>query len=335
MQFSENISGLISNVYRSAIAIIMLVATAWPASSARFVKCNREPARDRSQFREFSYSQIHMAMEVRITVWWDNQQEVEAACKAAFRRIAQLEKIFSDYDPKSEVSLLTKQAVASPQPVSDELLHVLLFSQKVHAQSGGAFDPTVGPLIQLWREARTNQQLPNRSKLQMTRQLVGFEKVKIDQEQKTVQFEIPEMRLDFGGIAKGYIGDQVLELLKEHGMTIACYQAGGDFVLGDSPPKTEGWSVRLESGKVLLLSSCGIAVSGDAMQFVEIDGIRYSHVIDPRTGEAITTRRSATVIAPSGMQSDALATTGCVLDEQAFKKLLALYPNSRGWVDEP
>lgn len=288
-----------------------------------------------AEYRQFSYSQIHMAMEVRISVWWHDQQEVESACKAAFRRIAELEKIFSDYNPRSEINRLTKEGVASPVQVSDELLEVLIFSQKLHQKSGGAFDPTAGPLIQLWRTARRSQQLPSDPLLQAARQRVGFEKIIIDQNRRTVQCEIEGLQLDFGGIAKGFIGDQVLELLRSHGISIACYQAGGDFVLGDPPPQTEGWPVLLESGKTMRLANCGIAVSGDTAQFIEIEGIRYSHVIDPRNGGAVTNRKSATVVSPRGMWSDALATTGCVLNEVDFQALLKKFPKTRGWINAP
>lgn len=290
---------------------------------------------DFAEYRQFSYSQIHMAMEVRISVWWHDQQEAESACKAAFRRIAELEKIFSDYDPRSEINRLTKEGGTSPVQVSDELLEVLLFSQKLHQKSGGAFDPTAGPLIQLWRTARKSQQLPSDPLLQAARQRVGFEKIVIDSDRKTVQCEIEDMQLDFGGIAKGFIGDQVLELLRSHGISIASYQAGGDFVLGDPAPQTEGWSVQLESGKTVRLSNCGIAISGDTVQFVEIQRVRYSHVVDPRNGWAVTNRKSATVVSPKGMWSDALATTGCILDEKDFQALLKEFPKTKGWANVP
>ncbi|MDB2687525.1 FAD:protein FMN transferase, partial [Mariniblastus sp.] len=153
---------------------------------------------------------------------------------------------------------------------------------------------------------------------------------------KTVTLMASGLDFDFGGVAKGYIGDQVIQVLQKNGVEIGCYEAGGDIVLSNPPPGTSGWMIdigRHDDGtvKTISLANCGISTSGDARQFVEFEGKRYSHVVDPRTGIGVATRQKAFAIAPTGMQSDALATVGCILNETEFRKLLDRYSDTIGW----
>jgi thiamine biosynthesis lipoprotein len=289
------------------------------------------PQTEAPQLREFHYAQLHMGMKVQITVWCKDQAVAETACKEAFRRISELESVFSDYDSSSEISRLTVAAVERPITVSDELWDVLIFSRRLNELSSGAFDPTLAPVIALWRAARRSGELPDPQAIKATREKTGFENLIFDEDGKSVQCRVAGMKLDFGGVAKGYIGDQVLLILKQNGIDAASYEAGGDFVLGDAPPNADGWVIDLENGDALKLANCGVAVSGDTVQFVVIDGQRYSHVVDPQTGIGLTTRRMAWVIAPSGMESDALATTGTIMPEADFQALLKRFPATCGW----
>ncbi len=294
---------------------------------------------NKARLKEFSYSQLQMAMQLRITVWCDSQDHAEEACKLAFDRAAELVKVFSDYDPKSESRRLTRSKIGQPIKVSDHLFHALAFSKVLNEKTNGAFDPTASVLIRLWRTARKDGALPESNAIEKAIEHVGLDKFQIDLNKKTVTLLASAMDLDFGGIAKGYIGDQVIKVLQENGIEIGCYEAGGDIVLGSSPPGKKGWAIEVGhnddgSVKTLELANCGVSTSGDTQQFVEIDGRRYSHVIDPRTGIGITTGQAAYVVAPSGMESDALATVGCVLNEADFQKLLDGYDNTIGWSNQ-
>ncbi len=284
-----------------------------------------------TSLREYHYAQLHMGMKVQITVWCESQSNAETACKNAFRRITELESVFSDYDSTSEISRLTKGAVEQPIAVSDELWEVLVFCQQLNELSNGAFDPTIAPVVSLWRTARRSGEFPDSKAIELARAKTGFQKLIFDEEAQTVRCTVAGMKLDFGGVAKGYIGDQVLLVLKQHNIESACYEAGGDFVLGSAPPDQAGWEISLEDDKKLRLANCGVAVSGDTVQFVEIAGQRYSHVVDHRTGIGLTTRRMAWVTAASGMESDALATTGTIISASDFQKLLKHFPPSEGW----
>lgn len=286
--------------------------------------------------KKFTYSQLQMAMPMRITVWCESQMQAETACKLAFERAADLVKVFSDYDPMSETSRLTGRKVGIPTKVSDHLFEVLRFSRELNHIAEGAFDPTAGSVIRLWRSARKTRKFPKSNEIENAIRHSGFKNLRLNVNEKTVTLFSEDLSLDFGGIAKGYIGDQVIRVLHENGIDTGCYEAGGDFVLSNSPPNTNGWVIDIgkdNDGKdqTLVLSNCGVSTSGDAQQFVEIKGQRYSHVVDPRTGIGVTTGRTAFVIAPTGMQSDSLATTGCVLSEPEFQKVIAHYDQSRGW----
>lgn len=290
----------------------------------------------KSQLKEFSYSQLQMAMPMRITVWCDSENSAEQASKLAFDRAAELVKVFSDYDAQSESRRLTRSEIGRPTEVSDHLFRVLVYSKMLNRDSGGAFDPTAGAVIRLWRTARKSGRLPDSNEIEQALEHVGFDKLQIDLHEKNVTLMTRGLDFDFGGIAKGYIGDQVMQVLAENGIQIGCYEAGGDIVLSDPPPGTGGWDIDVgqnEDGtvKTIQLANCGVSTSGDAQQFVEFAGKRYSHVVVPRTGTGLTTRRTAFAIAPTGMESDALATAGCILNETEFEELLERYGDVIGW----
>jgi thiamine biosynthesis lipoprotein len=144
--------------------------------------------------------------------------------------------------------------------------------------------------------------------------------VHLDSATHSLRFDQPGMRLDFGGIAKGYILDSARSVLRNRGISAALLEAGGDVVLGDAPPGERGWRVTIATARgdtVLLLANLGVGTSGPAAQFVEVDGVRYSHVVDPRSGRALTRATQATVIHAAGSMSDALSTMVTVLGESA------------------
>ena len=140
------------------------------------------------------------------------------------------------------------------------------------------------------------------------------------------------MGLDLGGIAKGYILDQALLVLGRHGVTRALIQAGGDIVVGDPPPGRAGWRVAVPGGgeavrgRAGALAHAALSLSGDTEQYVIVAGVRYSHVVDPRTGVGLTSRRQAAVVAEDGLTADGLATALTVLDDARGAELLHAYP---------
>jgi thiamine biosynthesis lipoprotein len=277
----------------------------------------------------FEFESKHMGTTFRIVLHAPDEKTAKAAADAGFARVAALDRSMSDYRQDSELMKLCaafRTAVGPPVPVSDELFAVLWQARELSRLSDGAFDVTVGPVVQLWRHARRTQQLPDRDELVAAMRKVGWRNVELDPEKKTVRLLAPGMQLDLGGIAKGYAADAVLALLRQRfGITRALVAAAGDITCGDPPPGRDFWEVdiapiaRGQAPRHLRLANAAVSTSGDLEQFVEIGGVRYSHVVDPRTGLGVTGRRSVTVVAPRGVTAD------------SYTKAVMLMPGGRGF----
>jgi FAD:protein FMN transferase len=208
-------------------------------------------------------------------------------------------------------------------PVSRDLASVLASALAIAAETDGAFDPTAGAVVALWREARQTATLPDSARIRAALARTGWRNVAIDTAARTVRPAVTGIRLDFGGIAKGWAADEALAVLRSHGVIRALIDFGGEVVAGEAPPGERGWRVLTgtDAGDTVMLATRAISTSGATEQFVEIDGVRYSHVVDPRTGIGLTHGRSATVLAPSGWLADALATSASVVDSTGLERL--------------
>ena len=279
----------------------------------------------------FSFAEPHLGTIVDITLYAPEENVANEAAHAAFLRIKELDRIFSDYKPDSEVMRLCEQAGTGKRiRVSAELMFVLRHAMAISERTEGAFDVTVGPLVQLWRRARKLKTLPTTEEITAAREFVGWKLVILDEVNQTVELKRAGMRLDFGGIAKGFIAQEASKVLRQKGFDRTLVAVAGDIVAGDPPPEAEGWKVGIApldrptggSSRTLVLKKNAISTSGDAFQFVEIAGIRYSHIVDPQTGLGLTYRSSCTVIARDGSTADAMATAVCVLGAEKGLKLI-------------
>ena len=283
-----------------------------------------------SALSRYEFTEPHMWTLWHITLYAPDEATARAAVRAAFARVAKLDEMMTDYVPDSELVLLSYSPANVPVKVSDDLFEVIQFSQAISQQTDGAFDMTVGPVVQLWRRARRQHALPPAGQLAAARQLVGWQKLKLDPKNKSVMLLAANMRLDLGGIAKGYAADAALRVLREKGVTRALVAASGDLAIGNPPPGKKGWRVGIGEvvgrtntvAEMLLLHNAGVSTSGDAEQFVEFDGIRYSHIVNPHTGVGLTNRIQATIIADCATRSDALATAVCVLGPERGLKTI-------------
>lgn len=279
----------------------------------------------------FEFREPHMGTQFRLTFYAEGEDAANRAAKVAFDRVRQLNSILSDYDSESELSRLSRTAGSGMTVrLSTELFTVLAASQKLAQKTQGAFDVTVGPLVKLWRRARRSGKLPEEEKLTQAGESVGYRWLELEDDPPAALLKQSDMRLDLGGIAKGYAADEALAVLARHGITRAMIDAGGDLAVGAPPPEKDGWRIGVaplkadaRPSRYLSVHHCGVATSGDAFQYVEIDGHRHSHILDPRTGLGLTTRSSVTVIAPDAMTADSLASALSVLGPQASKKLIA------------
>jgi thiamine biosynthesis lipoprotein len=278
----------------------------------------------------FEESQPHMGTLARIVVYAASSEAAAVATRSAFERIRELDNVLSDYKTESELTRLSHQSGGSPIQIGSDLFQVLAAAQSLAVRSDGAFDVTVGPVIRLWRRARRQRALPDPDRLSAALELTGFRRLTLDAKKQTAQLAKPGMLLDVGGVAKGYAADEALKMLKRAGIERALVALGGDIAVSNPPPGKKGWSIEVATLNLadapkpppLLLHNAAVSTSGDAEQFVEIGGIRYSHIIDPRTGNALTGRRSVTVVAPYGIDSDALATAVSVMGQEQGLKLI-------------
>ncbi len=278
------------------------------------------------------FTELHMGMAVTIVLHTATEPTARAAARAAFDRIALLEDVLSDYRAGSEVRQLAVRAADEPGawiPVSTDLLRVLELALEAAQATDGAFDPTLGPLVALWRQARETGRLPEHAMLDSARARVGWQHLELDTAGRAVRLMQPGMQLELSGVAKGYILGEALVVLEQAGAPIAMIQAGGDIVLGEAPPGREGWVIEISGAPSEPLSRVAVATSGTGEQFVEIGGVRYAHILDPRTGLGLTTTTQVTVIGPDGALADALATAAVVLGPAAAPRAMARYSGYR------
>lgn len=305
-----------------------------------------------------------MGTAVRLVLYTSDREAAAGAARAAFDRIAELDAALSDYRDSSEVSRLAAAAGGPAVPVGRDLFTVLARAEDLWRRSRGAFDVTVGPVVRLWRRTLRTGDWPDPARREEALDLVGSNRMHLDAAARSVRLERPGMRIDLGAIAKGYAGDEAIGVLRGLGVPSALVAVGGDVVASDPPPGQAGWVVEVArdasvaelgigrdregaGNERLLLRNAAVSTSGDSEQWIERDGLRYSHILDPRTGIGLTGRRRATVVAREGITADSLATAACVLGPAEGVALVESTPGamaivhqqevgtrtSRGWLE--
>ncbi len=285
----------------------------------------------------YEFQQAEMGVPFRIVVYAGSKNAAEGAAAAAFARIKQINDVMTDYDSDSELSRLSQTSGQNQEVhVSPELWVVLARAQALAERSHGAFDVTVGPYVNLWRYARRQGALPDPGRLARARDAVGYTKMLLDPQRQSVKLLAPNMRLDLGGIAKGYAVDQALKTLGRLGIASALVSGGGDMAVSGPPPDKAGWRIELPPldatnappARYVIVSNVGISTSGDLFQRLEVNGTRYSHIIDPRTGIGLTDHRLVTVIAPDDFTADGLTKVMSVLEPKEALKFIAKTPDA-------
>jgi thiamine biosynthesis lipoprotein len=277
-------------------------------------------ARD-ALLKRYEFSLPRMGTTFRIEFYSHDDSTASKAADAAFARAEELEQIMSDYREDSELMRLAREGVSAPFPVSDDLYDVLAKSIRISELSHGAFDVTVGPLVELWRNARKTGRMPDASELARARALVDYRNIELDAARRMVFLKRAGMKLDLGAIGKGYAADQMLALLQARGIRQAMVVAGGEVALGAPPPGRAGWRVTIDTPDTgtgnppcaIVLHDAAVSTSGDSKQFVEVSGRRFSHIIDPSTGLGLEGAASTTVIARDSATADALGTALSVM----------------------
>ncbi|WP_242111838.1 FAD:protein FMN transferase [Luteimonas aquatica] len=305
---------------RRALAACLLLASAPSPAGASPVR--------------YEYREAHMGTQARIVLYADDAGTAARAARAGFARIAALDRSLSDYREDSELMRLAAQAGGGEAAIGEDLFRVLQAAQAVAERSNGAFDVTQGALTRLWRGARRLSELPRPERVAQARALGGHRCLHLDARTRTARIDCPGMGLDVGGIAKGYAVDEALSAVAAQGASRALVALGGDIAVSDAPPGEAGWRVTIapllpaHAAPVLLLRHAAVSTAGDAEQWFEADGHRYSHLIDPRSGWPMQGRSATTVIARRGIDADGLDTAAALLGPEAGARLVASVPGA-------
>jgi FAD:protein FMN transferase len=325
------------NHFISVFNLILLLG-----ASALIMSCgatNKSLTRsEQCTLNRYEYASIHMGSRCSIVLYAPTENQAAEAVNKAFVRIAQVEQVLSDYRSNSESMLATSQPSGEWVPASPTFIEVLELSKGFFEISEGAFDPTVGVYTHLWRSAKNTNRIPTQDELAIAKYSVGFEHVSVDHQNMRVRFDRPNMILDFGAIGKGYAADCALAVLSDLGYDSAIVDLGGDLAIGRSPPgDAVGWVVTVQPGNSAewssQWSSSGIATSGDLERHYVYRGIRYSHILDPRTGLGVTYPRAVTVVAEDAATADALASIVSVVGEGAISLLQSEFSGVQVRVD--
>ncbi|MFY2825472.1 FAD:protein FMN transferase [Ruegeria sp. MALMAid1280] len=270
----------------------------------------------------------------------------DALAAAVQETLAEVNAKMSNWDPNSEVSTFSAATSTDPMPVSAEFAQVMMAANDVHEKTGGIFDVTLGPLIELWGFGPRTPEDPVPSDADIEAALSGVGQTRLlslDAEAGTLAKSVPGVGINLSAIAKGFGIDAVAETLREAGIEDYLVEIGGDLVTKGQNDKGETWRIGIEKPQagaqtpqlIVSVGDLGMASSGDYKNFFEQDGVRYSHIIDPTTGRPITHRTtSVTVLAETAMMADAWATAMLALGQEkglelAEKHELAVYFISR------
>lgn len=267
----------------------------------------------------------------------DGKERARAGAKAALDELDRLDGILSDWKRSSELTAFNTSRDAR-RAMSAEFCEALARALEVAAATDGLFDPTVAPSVALWRESRASLRLPSEGDRTAACGLVDWRRVSVDG--SVVGRLRPDVTLDFGGIGKGYAAVRTLAVLRANGCPRALVAVAGDIAAGDAPGDADAWIVEIapESAGVAAesvpLVNAAISTSGGAMQWVEIGGARYSHIVDPRTGLGATNPAQVTVVGPLDAAVDALGTALALTHENSEAvRILARFPGYRARIE--
>ena len=315
--------------------VVILVCVSLVAVS--FFSCAKKDRADAD-----SGYQMIMGTFAHIVAVANDTGTAKECVRAALEEIHKVDDLMSDYKSDSEISRANREAGERAVRLSESTYEVLQRSVEFSQMTGGAFDITIGPLIALFRKAKENKVAPSEQQIALAKSKVGFEKLKLDSENKTVQFSDNGMLLDLGGIAKGYAIDKAIDAAQRCGAIGAMVDIGGDVRCFGLPPQgKDHWLIGLQDPNsaiegigggglmlVLKVTNAAVATSGDYQQFVLIDGKRYSHIMDRRTGTSAEGLSSVTIIADNATDADALATSVSVMGAENGLALIEKLPNT-------
>jgi thiamine biosynthesis lipoprotein len=287
--------------------------------------------------RKYVFEEPKMGSPFTITIYCKDSAAAASSATAAFRKADELNGILSDYIDSSEINRLSATSGQGRYiPVSLPLFDILQRALEAARLSEGSYDITIGPLVKLWRQARETKIFPNADSILAAKKKINYRFMHLDTIRHAVWLERAGMKLDVGGLGKGFVAAAALEVLKQRGFSSAMVNAGGKIVTGQAPLGAEGWLVGINAPgekeeilpQLLVLKEMAVATSGDIYRYVDFDGKRYSHIVNPKTGIGITNRRNVTAIVPDGTTADWLATACSILSVRKCIRLIKKIPGA-------
>jgi thiamine biosynthesis lipoprotein len=268
-----------------------------------------------------------------IVVYGHDMEPLRDATAAALDEVDRIDRLMSHYKSDSQLSLVNREAAKSPVKVDPELFDFIAECLRYGRESDGAFDITVGPLMKAWGFFRGEGRMPTDAELADARNRIGYQHVILNRKEGTIHFDKAGVELDLGGIAKGYAVDRAVAVLKRHVVSSALVSAGGStiYALG-APPGKASWEIKVQDpvdqnriAMTVRLKDQAFSVSGSYEKFFELDGVRYSHVMDPRTGRPVQGVLSVAVITDDGVSGDALDNVFYVLGVERSRNILSKF----------
>jgi len=267
-----------------------------------------------------------MGTRCAVELWTEDHARGEAAIEQVFAEMRRIDALMSHYKPDSELSRVNARAAEEPVKVSRELFDLIALALDYSRITNGAFDITYASVGYLYDFRKRIH--PGREQIGAALPAIDYRHVKLDPKTLTIRFERPGVRIDLGGIAKGYAVDRGIELLQAAGFTRAMVNAGGDTrIIGDrfGKPWIAGIRHPNDEGKIALripIEDAALSTSGDYERFFDEGGVRYHHILDPKTGDSARQLRSVTIIGPNATRTDALSTSVFVLGPEAGLALI-------------
>ncbi|WP_306439256.1 FAD:protein FMN transferase [Larkinella sp. C7] len=287
--------------------------------------------------QRYTFDRGLFGTEFRQIFYAPNDSVAQYVRRAVDARMDSLNVVMSDYLDGSEINRLSATAGSGQWvAVSPDLFDILSRAVAIAKASDGLFDPTIGPLSQLWRRAVRRKIFPTKPELRKAHQRVDYQLIEL-KKPGLVRLKKPGVRLDVGGIGQGYANDEGLKVLHRLGIKSALLDIGGDILVSDPPPGERGWRILIGSDAdttTLLLQNVAITTSGATHRYLEHNGKRYSHLMNPRTGLGLLHHAQTTVLAPDGTQADALTKVFSVAGIQKSKRLIKRFPGVSVWITE-
>lgn len=273
--------------------------------------------------QRFHYNTQKMGSDFELILYHTDSSQVQLLANLCYATVDSVNAACSDYDYKSEIRVLEKTYKKGqwmkPSPL---LFEILTQCDMAYKQSGGVFDASLGRLSKLWRAQRLSQKISSRAEVTKAKSWSGWHNINL--KNNLIRINIDSLQFDFGGIAKGYAAQRCSELLQIHGVEIHLVNAAGNMAIGKKPPGEKGWKIGVElpnklglyRNTFLSLQNTSISTSGSSYQLVEIDGKRYSHILDTKTGRGLTHHKQVSIITAKATDADWLSTACTIISTQ-------------------